>query len=105
LQLCLPVCLKLHTVVLSGHGVCGQLALPPSTRVLVLDNVMRDARTLSLASMLPRLKTAVLGMGHLPAGLPPTVERLAVVGEPAGDLLAKAYAGLQVRCLPCCLYC
>ena len=50
-QLRLPVCLHLHTVVLSGHGVCGQLALPPSTRVLVLDNVMRDARTLSLATM------------------------------------------------------
>ena len=51
LQLRLPVCLHLHTVVLSGHGVCAQLALPPSTRVLVLDNVMRDARTLSLATM------------------------------------------------------
>jgi len=51
LQLRLPVCLKLHTVVLLGHGVCSTLALPPSTRSLVLDNVMRDARSLSLATM------------------------------------------------------
>lgn len=51
LQLHLPICLKLHTAVLSGHGVCNTLALPPSTRSLVLLNVMRDARTLSLATM------------------------------------------------------
>ena len=96
-QLRLPICLGLDTVVLSGHGVCQQLALPPSTRVLVLDNVMRDARMLALATMVPRLKTAVLGMGHQPASLPPTVERLAVVGEPGDVALAQAYSGLQVR--------
>lgn len=50
-QLRLPVCLKLHTAVLAGHGVCGALALPPSLSSLVLLNVMRDARSLSLADM------------------------------------------------------
>ncbi|EFN57614.1 hypothetical protein CHLNCDRAFT_57172 [Chlorella variabilis] len=95
IQLRLPVCLSLHTVVLSGHGVCQQLALPPSTRVLVLDNVMRDARALALSTMVPRLKTVVLGIGHLPASLPATVERLAVVGEPRDGALGQAYAGLQ----------
>lgn len=48
------MCLQLHTVVLSGHGVCCQLALPPSTRVLVLDNVMREPRSLALATMVRR---------------------------------------------------
>jgi hypothetical protein len=146
LQLRLPVCLNLHTVVLSGHGVCQHLALPPSTRALVLENVMRDARCLSLATMVrllatgrsqggarfvqecggdggprstssrshwpplsptapsafcflvqvPWLKTAVLGMGNLPASLPATVERLAVVGEADAAALEQAYAGLQV---------
>ena len=91
------MCLNLHTVVLSGHGTCGELALPPSTRSLALLNVMRDARFLHLASMLPRLRTAVLGLGWLPRSLPPTVERLAVVGQPGGDALAHAYAGLQAR--------
>lgn len=102
MQLRLPVCLSLHTVVLSGHGVCQQLALPPSTRVLVLDNVMRDARALALSTMVPRLKTVVLGIGHLPASLPATVERLAVVGEPRDGALGQAYAGLQVGCRLCC---
>ncbi len=50
-QLRLPVCLKLHTAVLAGHGVCGELALPPSLSSLVLLNVMRDARSLRLADM------------------------------------------------------
>lgn len=94
-KLRLPVCLRLHTAVLSGHGVCAQLALPPSLRVLVLDSVMRDARTLSLATMVPRLRTAVLGMGLLPASLPATVERLGVVGEPSEPALSLAYSGLQ----------
>lgn len=58
-QLRLPVCLRLHTAVLSGHGVCAQLALPPSLRVLVLDSVMRDARTLSLATMVSRADGAL----------------------------------------------
>lgn len=93
-QLRLPVCLKLHTAVLSGHGVCSQLALPPSLRVLVLDRVMREPRLLNLASMVPRLRTAVLGMGLLPASLPPSVEQLAVVGEPSEAALAQAYTGL-----------
>lgn len=160
LQLRLPVCLKLHTAVLAGHGVCGELALPPSLHSLVLLNVMRDARSLRLADMVgargaewgglllcapqqrchistsdtrpqswhaaapvprpsrppliraalspsrpccptspqvPRLKTAVLGMGWLPTSLPPTVERLAVVGEPAPEALAQACSGLEVR--------
>lgn len=43
----------------------------------------------------PRLRTAVLGMGLLPASLPPTVERLGVVGEPSEPALSQAYAGLQ----------
>ena len=115
---------------LSGHGVGIELALPPSLRVLVLDNVMRDARTLNLASMvrtpaplcpfplvpqecsddhssckliggpglghISLLNKAANGMGHLPASLPPTVEKLAVVGEPAAASLAQAYRGLQV---------
>lgn len=88
------MCLKLHTAVLAGHAVCSDLALPPSTRVLALAGVMRDARTLNLASMLPRLHTVVLGMGHLPASLPPTVERLAVVGEAGEEAAAQAAAGL-----------
>lgn len=47
----------------------------------------------------PRLRTAVLGMGHLPATLPPTVERLGVVGAPTEAALAQAYEGLH-RLLP-----
>ena len=43
----------------------------------------------------PRLRTAVLGMGLLPASLPATVERLGVVGEPSEPALSQAYAGLQ----------
>ena len=42
----------------------------------------------------PRLRIAVLGMGLLPASLPATVQRLAVVGEPSVDSLAAAYSGL-----------
>jgi len=38
----------------------------------------------------------VLGMGWLPTSLPPTLERLAVVGEPTAAKLVQAYAGLQV---------
>ncbi|KAL4444984.1 hypothetical protein ABPG77_004034 [Micractinium sp. CCAP 211/92] len=99
IELRLPVCLKLHTAVLAGHGVCGELALPPSLSSLVLLNVMRDARSLRLADMLPRLKTAVLGMGWLTTSLPHTVERLAVVGEPSAEALAQACSGLE-RLLP-----
>ena len=44
---------------------------------------------------MPRLRTVVLGMGLLPASLPPTVERLGVVGQPGEAALAQAYAGLQ----------
>ena len=47
---------------------------------------------------MPRLRVAVLGMGHLPRSLPPTVERLAVVGDPAAAggaaALEQAFAGL-----------
>lgn len=43
---------------------------------------------------MPRLRTAVLGMGLLPASLPITLQRLAVVGEPSPDALSAAYNGL-----------
>lgn len=46
-------------------------------------------------TQVPRLRTVVLGMGLLPASLPPTVERLGVVGQPSEEALAQAYTGLQ----------
>lgn len=45
-------------------------------------------------SQVPRLRVAVLGMGPLPADLPATLERLAVVGEPSEAALAAAYTSL-----------
>lgn len=49
----------------------------------------------SCPPQVPRLRTAVLGMGLLPASLPATVERLGVVGEPSEPALSLAYSGLQ----------
>ena len=40
------MCLKLHTAVLAGHGVCGDLALPPS-----LSEAMQAALGTSLHSV------------------------------------------------------
>lgn len=50
--------------------------------------------TSAVRPQVPRLRVAVLGMGPLPASLPPTLERLAVVGEPSESALAAAYSGL-----------